>query len=87
MTSDLIIGIGASIFTAVASLPQLIKLFKEKKAGDISVLMYCVLITGLGLWIWYGILKNDWILITSNSLSFLINSAVLILALNFKKSF
>jgi len=85
MTTEILIGIGASVFTAVASIPQLLKLIKEKKADDISVWMFCVLLTGLGLWIFYGVLKEDWILTIANSVSFLLNLSVLILALIFKK--
>jgi MtN3 and saliva related transmembrane protein len=85
MTTEIIIGIGASIFTAVASVPQLLKLVKEKKADDISKWMYCVLLAGLVLWVLYGVLKMDWILIVSNSFSFLLNLTVLILTLIFKK--
>ncbi len=81
-----IIGISASVFTAIASVPQLIKLFKEKKAEDISLAMLIVLISGLSLWIYYGILKKDWILIAANSFSFFLNSVLLIAAFTFKKS-
>lgn len=86
MSTEILIGIGASIFTAVSSIPQLVKLIKEKKAEDISLFMFMVLLTGLGLWIYYGFLKNDWILIIANSFSFLLNLTVIILASVYKKS-
>jgi MtN3 and saliva related transmembrane protein len=86
MTLDIAIGLGASIFTAVSSLPQLVKLIKEKRADNISALMFCVLLTGLGLWIYYGFLRNDWILICSNACSFLINMSVLVLAIKYKRN-
>ncbi|MEP7264751.1 MAG: SemiSWEET family transporter [Bacteroidota bacterium] len=79
-----IIGISASIFTAVASIPQLLKLIKVKKADDISSTMLLVLLFGLGLWIYYGFLKEDWILIIANSFSVLVNLSVLLLALDLK---
>jgi MtN3 and saliva related transmembrane protein len=79
------IGISASIFTAVASIPQLVKIINEKKADDLSAVMLVVLLTGLALWIYYGILKKDWILIFANSFSFLLNFSVLVLSLIFKK--
>ena len=80
-----VIGIAASIFTAGASIPQLVKLIREKKADDISSIMLFVLLAGLGLWTWYGFLKSDWILLASNSFSFLINSALLSLAFIYKR--
>jgi len=87
MTLETIIGIGASVLTAVSAIPQVIKLIKEKKAEDVSLLMFFVLLAGLGLWIYYGFLKEDWILICSNSFSFLINLTVVILTLKYKKKF
>ncbi len=86
MNSNTIIGVGASVLTAISMLPQLIKLIKEKKADDISVVMLITLILGLTLWIWYGIKKEDWIIILSNSLSVLINILVLILSIMYKKA-
>ena len=80
-----IIGIAASVCTAIAAMPQLIKLLKEKKADDISLVMLLTLIGGLGLWVAYGILKSDWIIIVSNAVSLLLNITVLILAVKFKK--
>jgi MtN3 and saliva related transmembrane protein len=80
-----IIGIAASVCTAIAAIPQLVKLLKEKKADNISLGMLLILISGLGLWVAYGWLKSDWIIIISNSISLLLNTSVFILAVRFKK--
>jgi len=69
----------------MASLPQLLKIVKEKKADDISAIMLLVLLTGLGLWVLYGFLKKDWILIIANSFSFLLNLVISILKVVYKK--
>jgi MtN3 and saliva related transmembrane protein len=79
-----IIGIVASILTSLSLLPQLLKIIKEKKSGDISLLMLGVLFAGLGLWIYYGVLKEDWILITANSLSFSLSVITAALTLKYK---
>lgn len=79
-----IVGVIASISTAVSSLPQLIKLCKEKKAENVSLVMFAVLVLGLGVWVWYGILKEDWIIIIANSFSFLINLVTFILSIRYK---
>ena len=80
-----IIGIAASVCTAIATIPQLLKLLKEKKAENISMGMLLTLIIGLSLWVAYGWLKSDWIIIISNSISLLLNISVFILAVRFKK--
>ena len=79
-----VVGIAASACTSVSSLPQLIKLWKEKKAENVSLVMFAVLVLGQGAWVWYGILKTDWIIIISNGFSFLINLTTFILSIRYK---
>lgn len=74
-----LIGIGAGILTSVSMLPQLIKTFRKKEAEDLSLIMILVLMSGLGVWIWYGILRNDLPIILTNCFSFLLNSLLLFL--------
>lgn len=82
---DEILGIIAGILTSVAMMPQLIKVIKEKNAEDISVVMLFVLISGLSLWVWYGILKDELPIILSNGFSVLVNLSLLVYCLIFKK--
>jgi MtN3 and saliva related transmembrane protein len=77
-------GIGASVFTAISLLPQLIKIIKQKKAEDISMWMLTVLFTGLALWVVYGVRKNDLIIIVANSFSLLINGAIVYLTIKYR---
>lgn len=84
MNTTTIVGIIASISTAVSSLPQLLKLCREKSAENVSLGMFWVLVAGLGIWVWYGILKSDWIIITANSFSFLVNLATVFLSIRYK---
>jgi MtN3 and saliva related transmembrane protein len=85
MEAGLWIGIAASIGTGLSLLPQLIKIYKEKKAADISYKMLTVLLAGLVLWIWYGIVHKDWIIIISNAVSLLINLCILYLNVHYSK--
>jgi MtN3 and saliva related transmembrane protein len=81
-----VIGISASVFTALSLLPQLVKMMKEKKSDDISIGMLIVLLIGLGLWIYYGFLIKDWIIIISNSFSLIINLVTIGLSLKYSKN-
>lgn len=85
MNAETLIGILASIFTSIALLPQLIKIVKEKSSEGISYLMLSSLMLGLSLWIYYGVLKTDYIIIISNAFALCINIAVLILSFKYKK--
>ncbi len=73
------IGIGAGILTSVSMLPQLVKTLKKKEAEDLSLIMILVLMSGLGAWIWYGILRKDLPILLTNCFSFLLNSVLLFL--------
>ncbi len=84
MILDQLIGIGASIGTGISLLPQLIKLEKEKKAEDLSLGMMTVLLSGLVLWIIYGILKDVAIIMLSKSVSLILNVCIIILSLHYR---
>jgi len=86
MTISSVIGISASVFTATSLLPQLIKMKKERQAQDVSLWMLIILFTGLALWVWYGILRKDWIIGLSNGFSLLLNIWTVVLSLRYKKS-
>ena len=85
MGFETIIGIAASVFTSTALLPQLIKIIREKKANDISIAMLAVLFTGLALWVWYGFMKTDWIIIIANIFALIINFISVVLTIYFKR--
>ncbi|MCW3088035.1 MAG: hypothetical protein JWQ78_1421 [Sediminibacterium sp.] len=79
------IGIAASVLTATSLLPQLVKIYREKKANDISLYMLGVLFAGVALWIYYGILKKDMIIVAANSLSLVLNLAIVVLSIRYRE--
>ena len=66
-------------------MPQMIKTFKTKKAEEISLVMFITLMCGIGLWIYYGILRKDFPIIFTNSFSFLLNVILIALRWKYKK--
>ena len=79
-----LIGFIAGALTAVSMLPQVIKTIKEKKAEDVSLLMLLVLVSGISLWIWYGIKKEDYPILITNSISLAINLVMVYLRHRYK---
>jgi MtN3 and saliva related transmembrane protein len=79
-----IVGIAAGVFTGTSMLPQLIKIFKEKKASQVSVFMLVILIAGLSLWVWYGFLKKDWPIIVTNLFSLVVNLMMIFLRYKYR---
>lgn len=80
-----LIGIIAGICTGISLLPQLIKIIKDKKADDISWVMLIVLLAGLAGWVWYGMLREDYPIIITNSFSFLVNVAIIFFTVRYRK--
>jgi len=82
----LIVGVIAGILTAVSMLPQVFKTINTKKAEHVSPLMLIILICGVGLWVVYGIMKNDLPIIFTNGFSVLINLFMLFLRWRYRDS-
>ncbi len=59
----------AAFLTTVANLPQVIKCFRTGKAGDLSKKMLIALAMGFALWLAYGVMRDDWIIVTANAVS------------------
>ena len=72
-----IVGSVAGICTAVSMLPQLVKMIVHKKATDIPLPTLIILVTGLALWIYYGVLKKDWPIIVTNSVSLTVSLLII----------
>lgn len=80
-----IIGFVAGALTAISMLPQVIKTINEKKADDVSVMMLVVLLSGVSLWIYYGVARKDFPIVISNSISLSINVLMIILRFKYRK--
>lgn len=85
MTFVQILGFVAGICTTIAVIPQIIKSLQTKEVKNVSPIMFGVLIFGVGLWVVYGVLKNDLPIILTNGISFILNSVMLGLMLRYRK--
>jgi MtN3 and saliva related transmembrane protein len=84
MTYTTFIGVCASTLTSISLIPQLIKIIRERRADDVSYVMLAVLFTGLLLWIYYGSLRSDLIIIVSNAFAASVTLATAVVAFRFK---
>ncbi|MEJ7560623.1 MAG: SemiSWEET transporter [Pedobacter sp.] len=79
-----ILGIVAGILTSSSIIPQIVTTLKKKKAGDVSLFMFIVMMSGNALWIYYGFSKSDIAIISTNFLSLALNIVMLILKFRFR---
>jgi MtN3 and saliva related transmembrane protein len=75
------IGLMAAFCTTVSYIPQVVKCWKTRKAGDISLKMLLTLATGLVLWVAYGFINADWVIVGANSVSLLLLANLLLFKL------
>ena len=71
------IGALAAICTSLSYIPQVKKALPRGSTGDLSVKMLSVLTLGLALWVCYGVMKGDWILVLANSVGGALSGTVL----------
>jgi len=64
-----VIGLAAAFCTTVSYYPQLRKCWQSGSAGDLSLKMFAILATGVALWVAYGFLKSDFVIIIANAIS------------------
>lgn len=76
-----IIGYTAALVTTFCLVPQLYKIIVDKNSEGVSVLTYCILFSGQILWVIYGLLVNDKVVICANLVSGLL-SLLIIIAFN-----
>jgi MtN3 and saliva related transmembrane protein len=71
------IGACAALLTSLSYIPQVQKAWPRGSTKDLSLHMLVVLTTGLLLWIGYGLLKSDWVIVAANSVGATLSACVL----------
>jgi MtN3 and saliva related transmembrane protein len=77
MSLPTIIGIVAALCTTVSYVPQIKKIWDSGDTEDISLKMFLILAAGIALWVVYGILQGDAVIILANCASLAFLSAIL----------
>ncbi len=75
------IGITAAILTTSSFIPQVYKIYKEKKAQGVSLTMYFIMFVGVLLWLVYGVLIGSIAIIIANSVTAILQLLIIIFKL------
>ena len=70
-------GYAAAICTTGAYVPQVLRVWRTRSTSDIALKMFLVLVTGLSLWLTYGIWKSEIPLIAANGITLMLASTIL----------
>jgi MtN3 and saliva related transmembrane protein len=79
------IGLLAGTLTTVAFIPQVIKIWRTKKADDISISMFLIFTVGVGLWMIYGIQIASLPVMLANAVTMILALIILILKYSYRK--
>ena len=76
-----VVGLAAAVCTTAANVPQLKKAWTTGQTDDLSMNMLLVLACGLALWLAYGVLQKDIVIILANAISLALISGLVWLKL------
>ena len=74
-----IIGNVAGILVLSSFIPQLIKAYKTKKMSDVSIHLMILIASGMFLWVIYGLIRSDPVIIGTNATGFALNITLLVM--------
>ena len=74
-----IIGFVAGGLSSALFIPQIVKILKEKSAEEIALLTCIIGIISSGLWLWYGVMREHFSMIITNSISIVATSVLIVL--------
>lgn len=74
-----VLGIVAASLVTSSFLPQIIRGYRTKKLGDVSYWLMTMICVGMSLWIVYGMVKHDFVIIGANVSTIILNVVLLIM--------
>ena len=81
-----IIGLIAASFTTFAFVPQVFKIWKNSNASGVSISMYVIMLIGICIWLYYGLLIKSLAVIIANLVSGLLQLFIITFALVNRKN-
>ena len=81
-----ILGYVAGLITAFTFLPQVLKTWKTKSAKDVSLAMFLIALTNQILWLAFGILRADPVIIITYAVMLFMTSIMIALKLKYNHS-
>ena len=78
-----LLGYFAGLLTTVAFVPQVLKIWKARSAKDVSLPAFATFAFGVGLWLAYGIVKQEPPIIIWNAVTLVLAGAILAMKVKF----
>lgn len=81
-----VLGYVAGLITAFTFLPQVIKTWKTQSAKDVSLAMFLIAFSNQILWLAFGVLRADPVIIITNAVMLIMTSLMIALKLKYNHS-
>ena len=79
-----IVGFTAGALTTIAFVPQVIKIWKSKRASDISMGTFAIFSFGVTMWLLYGIQLGAVPIILANGVTLVLSLTILFFKFQYK---
>ncbi|HIH68048.1 MAG TPA: hypothetical protein HA290_01065 [Candidatus Nitrosotenuis sp.] len=80
-----ILGIIAAALVTSSFIPQIVKGYRTKHLDDVSYWLMITICIGMSLWIGYGMIKNDFVIIGANISTIILNMILVVMKFRYSK--
>ncbi|MCK5306022.1 MAG: SemiSWEET transporter [Candidatus Omnitrophica bacterium] len=81
---SLIIGLCAGVLCTLSFLPQVMRIYKTKRVGDLSLTTFSMLSVGIFLWLIYGILTGSLPIMLTNAAMLILSLLIVAMIVKYK---
>jgi len=81
-----LLGYAACAVTTLTFIPQVIKTWREKSAKNVSLMMFIIAFINEVMWIAYGVLRPDMVIVVTNVIMISLCSVMISLKLKYKNA-
>ena len=74
-----LVGLLAGTLTTIAYVPQVVKSWRSGSTSDVSLTMFAIMVSGVTLWLIYGVFMHDIPIMVANGATLLLAGTVLVL--------
>jgi len=80
-----IIGVIAAAFTSFGFVPQVRKMWRRRSARDVSHITFIQMMMGYSLWLAYGVIRHDIIIVAANCVALTVLMVGVVLYYRFRE--
>ncbi len=81
---SLVIGLCAGVLCTLSFFPQVMRIYKTKRVGDLSLVTFSVLSAGIFLWLIYGILTSSLPIMLTNGAMLILSLLIVVMIVKYK---